>query len=111
MSWFFRYWEYRYRQDVEVESRDLIDETAAVPKRARVLTADRRPHAPRPQGSSPGRTVGFGDHLVRLRGRPVVAGAVPPPLIVELDGMEVAGVRFVRNAFLEATDAVRWPVA
>jgi cation transport ATPase len=41
ISWFFRYWEYRYRQDVEVESRGLIDETATLPKQARVLIADR----------------------------------------------------------------------
>jgi hypothetical protein len=40
ISWFFRYWEYRYRQDVEVKSRGLIDETAALPKQARVLTVD-----------------------------------------------------------------------
>jgi cation transport ATPase len=41
ISWFFRYWEYRYRQDVQAESRGLIDETAALPKQARVLIADR----------------------------------------------------------------------
>jgi len=40
ISWFFRYWEYRYRQDVEVESRGLVDETATVANQARVLTAD-----------------------------------------------------------------------
>jgi cation transport ATPase len=40
ISWFFRYWEYRYRQDMEVESRGLIDETATLSKQARVLTAD-----------------------------------------------------------------------
>ena len=40
ISWFFRYWEYRYRRDVEVETKDLIDETATLPEQARVLTAD-----------------------------------------------------------------------
>jgi cation transport ATPase len=40
ISWFFRYWEYRYRQDVKVETRDLIEETATLPQQARVLTAD-----------------------------------------------------------------------
>ena len=54
-----------------------------------------------------GVTIGFGDHLVRLRGRPVVRGAGPPPLIVEVDGVEVASVRFVRNRHLEAAAAVR----
>jgi len=54
-----------------------------------------------------GVVIGSGDHLVRLRGRPVIAGAAPPPLIVEVDGVEVAGVRFVRNRSPEATEAVR----
>jgi len=51
--------------------------------------------------------VEFGDHHVRLRGRPVVAGAAPPPLIVKVNGVEVAGIRFVRNGYLEAAVAVR----
>ena len=54
-----------------------------------------------------GVAVGVGDHLVRLRGRPVGAAAAPPPLIVEVDGAEVAGVRFVRNGRLEAAAVVR----
>ena len=54
-----------------------------------------------------GVTIGSGDHLVRLRGRPVIAGAPPPPLIAEVDGVEVAGVRFVRNRSPEAADTVR----
>jgi len=44
---------------------------------------------------------------VRLRGRPVATAAAPPPLIVEVDGAEVAGVRFVRNGRLEAGAMVR----
>jgi len=40
ISWFFRYWEYRYRQDVEVEIQDLIEETASFPRQARIRTAD-----------------------------------------------------------------------
>jgi cation transport ATPase len=55
-----------------------------------------------------GVTIGFGDHLVRLRGRAVVAEAAPPPVIVEVDGVEVAAVRFVRNGQLEAAEAVHW---
>ena len=55
-----------------------------------------------------GVAIGLGDHLVRLRGRPVAAGTAPPPLIVELDGLEVAEARFVRNGYLEAASAVRW---
>jgi cation transport ATPase len=55
-----------------------------------------------------GVAICLGDHLVRLRGRPVIAGAAPPPLIVEVDGVEVAGVRFVRNRSPEAADTVRW---
>jgi cation transport ATPase len=54
-----------------------------------------------------GVTIGFGDHLVRLRGRPVVAGPAPPPLIVEVDGVEVAAVRFVRNGRPEAAEVVQ----
>jgi cation transport ATPase len=54
-----------------------------------------------------GVAVEFGDRLVRLRGRPVVGGAAPPPLIAEVNGVEVAGIRFVRNGYLEAADAVR----
>jgi len=54
-----------------------------------------------------GVAVGFGDHLLRLRGRPVAAETAPPPLIVEVDGAEVAGVRFVRNGRLAAAGVVR----
>jgi cation transport ATPase len=54
-----------------------------------------------------GVAVGFGDHLLRLRGHPVGAAMAPPPLIVEVDGAEVAGVRFVRNGRLEAAGVVR----
>jgi cation transport ATPase len=54
-----------------------------------------------------GVAVRVGDHFVRLRGRPVGAAAPPPPLIVEVDGAEVAGVRFVRNERLEAAAVVR----
>ena len=54
-----------------------------------------------------GVAVGFGDHLLRLRGPPVGLATAPPPLIVEVDGMEVAGVRFIRNGRLEAAGIVR----
>jgi len=54
-----------------------------------------------------GVTIAFGRHLVRLRGRPVAAGAVPPPLIVELDGVEVAGARFARNGCPEPAEMVQ----
>ena len=54
-----------------------------------------------------GVAIGLADHLVRLRGRPVIAGAPPPPLTLEVDGVEVAGVRFVRNRGPEAADTVR----
>jgi Cu2+-exporting ATPase len=54
-----------------------------------------------------GVAVGFADHLLRLRGRPVGAAAAPPPLTVEIDGAEVAGVRFVRNGRLEGAGVVR----
>jgi len=64
--------------------------------------------APLCEFAGDGVAIGSGDHLVRLRGRPVIAGATPPPLIVELDGVAVAGVRFVRNRSPEAADVVRW---
>ena len=57
--------------------------------------------------SGDGVAIGFGDRLLRLRGRPVVAGAVPPPLTVEVDGMAVAGVRFARNSHPEAAEVIR----
>jgi cation transport ATPase len=53
-----------------------------------------------------GVTVGFQGRLLRLRGRPAVAGPVPPPLTVELDGMEVAGVRFARSDNPEAAEII-----
>jgi cation transport ATPase len=53
-----------------------------------------------------GVAVRLGAHLVRLRGRPAVGGSTPP-LIVEVDGVEAAGVRFRRNGTLEAADTVR----
>jgi cation transport ATPase len=49
----------------------------------------------------------YGGHLVRLHGRSVGAGAAPPPLIVEVDGIEVAGIRFGRHGPLAATAAIR----
>ena len=54
-----------------------------------------------------GVAIGVGDHLLRLRGRPAVAGATPPPLTIEMDGVTVAGVRFVRNGRSEAAAVVR----
>jgi cation transport ATPase len=54
-----------------------------------------------------GVAVGIGEHLLRLRGRPAGAAAAPPPLTVEVDGAEVASVRFVRNGRLEAARGVR----
>jgi cation transport ATPase len=53
-----------------------------------------------------GVAIGFGDRLLRLRERPAAAGA-PPPLTVEVDGVTVAGVRFVRNGRPEAAEVVR----
>jgi cation transport ATPase len=54
-----------------------------------------------------GVAIGFGDRLLRLRGRPVAAGATPPPLTVEIDGVTVGGVRFVRNGRSEAAEVIR----
>ena len=54
-----------------------------------------------------GVAIGYGDHVVRLRGRPVCGATAPPPLIVEVDGVEAASVRFRRNDRLEAATAVR----
>ncbi len=53
-----------------------------------------------------GVAIGFGDRLLRLRGRPVAAGATPPPLTVEIDGVTVGGVRFVRNGRSEAAEVI-----
>jgi cation transport ATPase len=54
-----------------------------------------------------GVAIGYGDHVVRLRGRPVCGATAPPPLIVEVDGVETAGIRFLRNGRLEAATALR----
>jgi cation transport ATPase len=53
-----------------------------------------------------GVTVGFVGGLLRLRGSPAVAGPVPPPLTVEVDGTEVAGVRFARSDNPEAAEII-----
>src|SRR5262249_22040318 len=37
LSWLFRYWEQRYRQEVAFANRNLLDEIAALPQQARVL--------------------------------------------------------------------------
>jgi hypothetical protein len=57
--------------------------------------------------NSDGVAIGFGDRLIRLRGRPVVAEAVPPPLTVQVDGIAVACVRFARNHRPEGAEVVR----
>jgi hypothetical protein len=57
--------------------------------------------------SGDGVAIGFGDRLLRLGGRPIVAGAVPPPLTAHVDGMAVARVRFARNRQPEAAKVVR----
>jgi cation transport ATPase len=53
-----------------------------------------------------GVAIAFGDRLLRLRGLPVAAGAVPPPLTVEMDGVTIARVRFVRSGRPEAAEVV-----
>jgi cation transport ATPase len=53
-----------------------------------------------------GVAIDYGGHLVRLRGHRIGATAAPPPLIVEVDGVEVAGIRFRRNGRLAAAAAV-----
>jgi cation transport ATPase len=40
MFWFFRYWEHRCRQDLEVESHAFLEDTVSIPKEVRMLTAD-----------------------------------------------------------------------
>jgi cation transport ATPase len=55
-----------------------------------------------------GVVVDYRAHTVRLRGRPVAAATEPPPLIIEVDGVEAGGVRFCRNGRMEAAAAVRW---
>jgi hypothetical protein len=56
--------------------------------------------------SGDGVAIGFGDRLLRLGGRPVVAAAVPPPLTARVDGLAVAQVRFARNGHPVAADVV-----
>jgi cation transport ATPase len=53
-----------------------------------------------------GIAVRFGRHIVRLYGRPVVAGVAAPPLFVEVDGVEVAAMRFSRGGRPEAATTV-----
>ena len=63
--------------------------------------------APPREISGAGVAIGFRDRLLRLRGRPVVAEAVPPPLTVQVDGIAVACVRFARNHRPEGAEVVR----
>ena len=70
LSWFFRYWEHRYRQDVAVENRALLDETSTLPKRARLLTADGR------ERLVPRREVTAGQRVRALAGDTVPVDAV-----------------------------------
>jgi len=51
--------------------------------------------------------VDYRGHVVRLRGRPAGGAEAPPPLSVELDGVEVAEIRFRRNGRLKAAATVR----
>jgi cation transport ATPase len=51
--------------------------------------------------------VDYRGHVVRLRGRPAGRAEAPPPLSVELDGVEVADIRFRRNGRLKAAATVR----
>jgi cation transport ATPase len=53
-----------------------------------------------------GIAVRFGPHIVRLSGSPVVAGVAAPPLFVEVDGVEVAAMRFSRSGRPEAATTV-----
>jgi hypothetical protein len=46
-------------------------------------------------------------HVVRLRGNPPGGALAPPPLRVEIDGVEAGGVRFLRHSRLEAAAVVR----
>ena len=64
-------------------------------------------HADLREIESDGVVVEHRGHLVRLRGRPVVAGAAPSPLIVEIDGVEAAAVYFQRSGSLEAATVVK----
>ena len=52
-----------------------------------------------------GVAINYGRHVLRLRGRPDKTGLAP--LRVEVDGVEVAGLRFRRSARLSAVESVR----
>jgi cation transport ATPase len=56
---------------------------------------------------SSGVTVDYRGHAVRLHGDTISGADPPPPLAVELDGIEVGGIRFRRNGRLMAAAAVR----
>ena len=56
---------------------------------------------------SHGVIVEYRGHAVRLHGRSINGADRPPPLTVELDGIEVAGIRFRRSGRLMAAAAVR----
>jgi cation transport ATPase len=75
LSWLFRYWEQRYRQEVATENRNLLGETAALPKQARVLTVDGGVHLVRRPQVAPGQQVRvLAGERVPIDGR-VLAGA------------------------------------
>lgn len=85
MFWFFRYWERRYRQDLEVESETLLMQTVRTPNDARVLTEDgggRR---------APGRELAVGDRVRVLAGEAVAVDAQVLGGAALVDEMRVRG--------------------
>ena len=83
LSWLFRYWEQRYRQDVALENRNLLDETAGLPKQARVLTGEGCLRLVPRAEVAPGQQVR------------VLAGEYVP-----IDGRVIAGAALVDERFL-----------
>ena len=85
MFWFFRYWEHRYRRDLEVESETLLQQTVSMPKEGRALTDDGD------ERQVPGRELTVGQRVRSLAGETVVVDALV------LDGVALVDESAVRG--------------
>jgi cation transport ATPase len=83
MLWFFRYWEHRYRQDLESET--LLLQTVSAPNDARVLSEDGD------GGRTPGRELAIGDRVRALAGEAIAVDAQVLGGAALVDEMRVRG--------------------
>jgi cation transport ATPase len=91
MLWFFRYWQQRYRRDLEVESRALLDDSVALPQEVRLLTADGL------ERLVLRREITAGDRVRTLPGESVPADAIVHAGAALVDETALAGASMLRR--------------